>query len=257
MPEFQVHPDVATWLRGVFRECNERITEKLNNNPNAPEESLDLTWIEHLSRYSSAVTLASSWSVKVEAHYLGGLRHFYRWEIADIGVLLFLRSAGEIRKSKVALLQSKRLYPTNRGVEDEGRCDYELGFARLADPEQLGRAIAVQAEFRFDQQSRYGAIIPGSEQDKAIKEYEKRSKLPVYYQLYNPWSLPFVQRIPLADYAKPQSPIEMGVRIVPAKALHALLPPRNKAYRPSVADLGAGKGVPASYGWMLENFVAD
>ncbi len=164
MPEFQVHPDVVTWLKTVFRDCNERITEKLNNNPNAPEESLDLTWIEHLSRYSSPVTLSQSWSVKVQAHYLGGLRHFYRWEIADIGVLLFLRSGGQIKTSKVALLQSKRLYPTNRGVEEELKLDYELGFARLADPEELARPLMAQAEFTFDQQSQYGAIIPGSEQ---------------------------------------------------------------------------------------------
>jgi len=52
--------DVTEWIRKVFRECNERITEKLSNNPNLPEESLDLTWIEHLSQYASPVTLGSS-----------------------------------------------------------------------------------------------------------------------------------------------------------------------------------------------------
>ncbi len=192
MAKVDVPQDVVEWLKAVFRDCNERITEKLGNNPNAPEESLDLTWIEHLSRYSSPVTLASSWSVKIEAHYLGGLRQFYRWEIADIGVLLFTRSGGQIERSKVALLQSKRLYPTNMRVTEEGKIDYEIGFARLADPEDLGRAIAVEAEFRFNEGCRYGAIIPFSAQVKAIKEYETKSKLPVYYQLYNPWMLPFV-----------------------------------------------------------------
>src|SRR5688572_12983193 len=81
--------DVTEWIRTVFRECNERITEKLSNNPNLPEESLDLTWIEHLSQYASPVTLGSLWTVKIETHYLGGLRHFRNWEIADIGVLMF------------------------------------------------------------------------------------------------------------------------------------------------------------------------
>src|ERR1043166_2302634 len=79
--------------------------------PNAPEESLDLTWVEYLSHFSSPVVLDSNWVVKVESHYLGGLRHFYTWEIADIGILVFLRFGGARNKSKVALLQSKRLYP--------------------------------------------------------------------------------------------------------------------------------------------------
>ena len=70
--------DVKEWIRKAFRECNERITEKLSNNPNLPEESLDLTWIEHLSQYASPVTLGSSWTIKIETHYLGGLRQKIR-----------------------------------------------------------------------------------------------------------------------------------------------------------------------------------
>jgi len=257
MAKVDVPQDVVEWLKAVFRDCNERITEKLGNNPNAPEESLDLTWIEHLSRYSSPVTLASSWSVKIEAHYLGGLRQFYRWEIADIGVLLFTRSGGQIERSKVALLQSKRLYPTNMRVTEEGKIDYEIGFARLADPEDLGRAIAVEAEFRFNEGCRYGAIIPFSAQVKAIKEYETKSKLPVYYQLYNPWMLPFVQRVPLSTYAAPSGPMTLGVRIVPAQAIHRLLVSKDKGYRPSLSDIVSSSDVPARYGWPLETFVAD
>jgi hypothetical protein len=75
--------DVVEHLRSVFSACNARTTDKLVTNPNAPEESLDPTWIEHMSRYSTPVTLPSDWLVKVETHYLGGMRHFRRWEIAD------------------------------------------------------------------------------------------------------------------------------------------------------------------------------
>jgi hypothetical protein len=105
----KIPQDVRDWFRDVFRGCNERISEKLSNNPNLPEESLDLTWIEHLSQYASPVTLKSSWTIKIETHYLGGLRHFYRWEIADIGLLIFFRRGGIVERSKVGLLQSKRL----------------------------------------------------------------------------------------------------------------------------------------------------
>src|SRR5437667_10094951 len=100
-----IPPDVTEWIRGVFRECNGRIAEKLSNNPNLPEESLDLTWIEHLSQYASPVTLTSSWTIKIETHYLGGLRHLRNWEIADIGYLIFLRQAGAVKRSKLELRQ--------------------------------------------------------------------------------------------------------------------------------------------------------
>src|SRR4051794_25668942 len=107
----EIPEDVIEWLRSVFASCNTRVTEKLSMNPNAPEESLDLTWIEHLTHFSTPVVLGSEWITKIESHYLGGLRHWRSWEIADIGVLVFLRLGGSITKSKVALLQSKRLYP--------------------------------------------------------------------------------------------------------------------------------------------------
>ena len=132
MPPLNLPPEVVDWVRDIFRRCNRRITEKLSNNPNLPEESLDLTWIEHFSQFASPVTLARNWAVKVETHYLGGLQHYSRWEIADVGVLLFVRRGGVIESSKVALLQSKRLYPTNNRVREENRIDYETGFARLA-----------------------------------------------------------------------------------------------------------------------------
>ena len=48
---------------------------------------------------------------RADVHFLGGLRHFYNWEIADIGVLIFAKKAGTVVANTVAVLQSKRLYP--------------------------------------------------------------------------------------------------------------------------------------------------
>jgi hypothetical protein len=107
----RIPEDVLRWIRQVFAGGNTRVTEKLIRNPNLPEESLDLSWIEHLSRFSAAERFPSGWMVRIESHYLGGLRHFRNWEIADIGLLVFLRLAPGSSVSKVALLQSKRLYP--------------------------------------------------------------------------------------------------------------------------------------------------
>jgi hypothetical protein len=248
--------DVTEWIRKVFRECNERIAEKLSNNPNIPEESLDLTWIEHLSQFSSPVTLGSSWTVKIETHYLGGLRHWRTWEIADIGMLVFFRRAGTITRSKVALLQSKRLYPSNNTVQEEDRVDYEIGFARLADPEKLQQAVAVQAEFHFDEACRYGALAAKSQQVLSISEYEKVNKTPVYYQLYNPWRVPFTQRIPLSQFRRPSGDLELGTRIIPAKALHDLLATYGANKKPALSEV-KDLCPDSQFGWTLEHFIAD
>jgi hypothetical protein len=249
--------DVIKWFREVFRTCNERISEKITNGPNTPEEQLDLTWIEHLSRFASPITLPSSWTVKIQTHYLGGLRHFNRWEVADIGVLLFIRRGGQLERCKVALLQSKRLYPTNSRVSEELNVDYEIGFARLADPEDLARSIATEAEFKFSDSSKYGALLAGSDQVAAITEYEQQSNLRIYYQLYNPWSVPLTQRVPLSSYQSSIGELTHGVRILPSSVVHEVLAAHAKGAKPMLSEFAVGeRGVPA-YGWPLESFITD
>jgi hypothetical protein len=77
---------------------------------------------------------------------------------------MFFRRASALERSKVALLQSKRLYPSNNTVQEDDRIDYEIGFARLADPESLQQSLAVHAEFQFDDNCRYGALSAKSDQ---------------------------------------------------------------------------------------------
>lgn len=248
---------VFAWLREVFGACNARITEKLSNNPNLPEELLDLTWIEHLSQYSSPVQVGGGWIIKVETHYLGGLQHFGRWEIADLGMLLFVRRGDKIQRSKVALLQSKRLYPTNNRVREEHRVDYETGFARLADPEDLARSINFQSDFEFSEDCQYGALVAGSKQVRAIRDYQRANKIAVHYQFYNPWTLPFTQRIPLEKYARPAGTLDLGSRIVPATAVHGFLDKQVEGYRLSLKDLRSFAPHTDKFGWPIEYFVAD
>jgi hypothetical protein len=257
MNPIEIPQDVQSWLRGVFDGCDARIAEKLSNNPNLPEESLDLTWIEHLSQFASPVVLPSSWTVKLDSHYLGGLRHFRRWEIADIGVLLFIRRAGVVERRKVALLQSKRLYPLASEVLEESRIDYEIGFARLADPEDLSRSISLEAHFEFSDACRYGALRGASEQVSAIRDYEAENELPVYYQFYNPWRVPFEQTIPLTEYRREAGAPQLGTRIIPAKAVHALLSENATGFKPSLRDVRGLVGEGDGYGWPLGHFIVD
>lgn len=257
MESIELPNDVIQCLRDVFEGCNRRISTKLSRNPNIPEESLDLTWIEHFSQYSSPLTLDSAWTVKIDTHYLGGLRHFGSWEIADIGVLLFIKKAGIIEHSKVALLQSKRLYPITNRVQEESIIDYHIGFARLADPEDLARSISIQAEFEFTPECTYGALKNKSEQMSAIADFERRNGLSVYYQFYNPWTVPFRQRIPLTSYSPPKGNPKLGVRIVPALDLHKSLQSAPKGHTPRLADLVHVMDKAHSCGWALEEFAVD
>jgi hypothetical protein len=258
MDPLNIPTEVVNWLRKIFVECNERISNKLSNNPNLPEESLDLTWIELLSQYSCPQVFSSSWTVRLDTHYLGGLRHFRTWEIADIGILIFFRRAGKVIRSKVALLQSKRLYPTNNLVREEMTVDYEIGFARLADQEDIRVSLNAVSKFSFTTTSRYGALSAGSDQLCAIDSYQREHKLTVYYQLYKWWTIPFSQRIPLAKYAKPTGSMSAGVRIIPASSVHQALKNKAKGYTPTLTDFdelcSAGEH---QRGWRLEFFIAD
>ena len=251
----RIPEDVLRWIRQVFADGNTRVTEKLIRNPNLPEESLDLSWIEHLSRLSAAERFPSGWIVRIESHYLGGLRHFRNWEIADIGLLVFLRLAPGSSVNKVALLQSKRLYPNGVPIREETRVDFEIGLARLADPEDIALPIGPSTEFRFTDESQYGALRRGSDQVGAISDYQADAGLRVYYQLYNPWTIPFTQQIPLAGYVPPDGAPVLGVRVIPAQIVHAKLAEQDGAM-PKLGDFAEMSLLP-SYGWRLEEFVCD
>jgi hypothetical protein len=183
------------------------------------------------------------------------MRHFRHFEIADIGVLVHLRLGPDRRRSKVALLQSKRLYPSVGSVREETQADYQTGFARLSDPEDLAIPIALEKIFRFTETSRYGAITKDSKQVTLIVDYEKTVGIPVYYHLYNPWMLPLEQRIPLDDSTPPVGEPDLGVRVMPAGTLHTMLASASAAH-PSVADLANPGGLPQC-DWRIEDFICD
>jgi hypothetical protein len=244
--------EVLAWIKTVFLECNIRITTKLWNIPNTPEESLDMTWIEHLTQYSSPIVLDSGWIIRLETHYLGGLRHFYTWEIADIGVLVFVRRDGKPLGNKVALLQSKRLYPLNSQVREELRIDYETGFARLADPENMIGSKPVV--FEFNENCTYGALAAGSQQVNAIVEYQRNHESWVYYQFYNPWTVPSRREVPLDRYEPLSGVPEFGVRVARSDDVHAILAHVSAGSSPSPKQLTP---LPDRCGWRLEDFVAD
>jgi hypothetical protein len=247
--------DVVEAVRDVFVACNASSTATLTMAPNVQEEWLDHVWIGEVTRFAAPRVVDSGWVVRLDTHYLGGMRHFEHFEIADIGVLVHLRLGEQERKSKVVLSQSKRLYPNAGAVREETMTDYRIGFGRLADPEDERLPIALERVFRFSDGSRYGAIARASEQVRRIERYQRDVGLPVFYHLYNPWEVPMEQRIPLTDATPPAGMPPLGVRVLPASVLHRMLPGAS-ANHPSLADLASADGLP-TYGWRLEDFVCD
>jgi hypothetical protein len=67
---FPISPDVLDWFRNVFAAANAKVSNKIARVPNAPEESLDMTLIEHLSGYGVPHLLQSGWTVRIDAHFL-------------------------------------------------------------------------------------------------------------------------------------------------------------------------------------------
>src|ERR1700690_3693023 len=90
--------NVREYIKAVFRSCNTQVTNKLSKFPSFPEPSLDTTLIDHLSHYTAPRQFGDGWVVGINTHFIGGLQHWGKWEIADIGVLLIFKENGKITK---------------------------------------------------------------------------------------------------------------------------------------------------------------
>ena len=156
---FAMPGEVRAWLLSVFAEVNRRTSGKLTRMPTTHETSLDLTVIEQLSQVASPFRFPSNWLVRLDTHYLGGGRHFGSWEIADLGVLVIFRRPGVVERVKVALLQSKRLYPNEMMSKSEDlEIDYVVGFGRLLHSESEFKSAIRERTFHFSDQSQ----LPGA-----------------------------------------------------------------------------------------------
>lgn len=252
-------PAVHRYILGVFRAANLRLSEKIASVPNTSEPSLDMTLIEYLTHHAAPRVVAPGWAVRLDVHYLGGLRHFRSWEIADIGLLVFAKQRGSIVAQKVALLQSKRLYPVSGAINEETRDDYMIGFGTLLPGSPNTPSLALNHRYEFTEQCRYKALRVGDEQYEAIKEYETDKGLPVHYLFYNPWVLPTTYTLPSTGKVRLGAAGNGGCRVLPSHLLRSAMASRPAASQPSFADLSGlvTKGVAHRHGWRLEHFVSN
>jgi len=257
LPQFPT--SIYRYVRAISSAANRRICAKMASVPNCAEESLDQTLIEFLSNYSGPRAVAPGWVVKIDVHFLGGLRHFSRWEVGDIGVLIFAKHAGKLLASKVALLQSKRLYPDQGSVIELTREDFNIGIATLLPTGAQEVSLAARYEFPFTPGSKYRAHKVGDEQYQAIQRYEDERHIPVHYLFYNPWVVPVTYTFPLSAPPRLGRMANGGTRVAPAEKVRAVLLSRPAGYSPSFSDLHHVVSVKPQHasGWRLEHFMAD
>ena len=197
-------PDVVDFLDKVFSEANLRVTRKISRMPSIHETALDLSLIEVLSHYTAPIRFGSGWLVRIDTHYLGGGRHLGSWEVADVGIIVQFRQVGKLVRSKIGLLQSKRLYPTKQEFEEDKPIDYLMGFGRLYEDADSFLQVTHPRTFSFDRSSQYKALVVANRQWNTIHQYEEHHGIPVHYLLYHPLRIPFTTRVCPAPRIEPR-----------------------------------------------------
>jgi hypothetical protein len=255
--------DVVLLIHSIFEDCNLRVSRKLTNIPNLHETSLDLSFIEHFTHYCRPVKTSSDWMVRIDCHFIGGGRHYReKWEIADFGILVFFRHRGKVLRSKVALFQSKRLFPKEDPNNQIGEVGKILGFNYIFIDDTYWSLISRPRTFTFSDRSLYRELAIGDEQYEAIEDYEKQYRIPVHYMLYNPNQIPSSSSVPVTTPPDETSPCDVGCRIVPSRVMRQMVSQRSVECPPSYAEVSTRLPDPFSRsgtvgGWRLEKYVTE
>jgi hypothetical protein len=210
--------------------------------------------IHSLIQQSAPIRLDSGAVVRLDIHNIGGLRRVARWEIGDIGILVFVIHRGSLVGRKIAVLQAKRLYPSTGDVEEEDPVGFRYGMNAFLRGEESPTSMLLAKTFAFDKQSSYGALRAGSEQQMAIKAFEDRFGRSVYYLFYNPPVVPLTVQYPLEAYLKLESEPELGARVLPTAEVHKVLDDLAEGKAPTLRELTASS---PTGGWRLEAWAAD
>jgi len=257
---FDLPGTVLEWIRGVFAEVNHRAAATLSRIPTTFETTLDHGLIAHLAEFGAPFKFQSEWIVTLDTHYLGGGRYWGNWEVADIGILVVFRKRGAIIGTKIALLQSKRLYPDELEVpSDRHAVDYRVGFGRLLTSDSEYQSHVKPRQFTFTRDSRYRALEYKEDQYEAILKYTVDHGIPVHYLLYHPLDIPFSTMLPATAASRPDDGnLCVGCRILNSTTLDAKAKAAKlkKAANPTFVQL-AGADTLAPDFWSLEHFVAD
>lgn len=226
------------------------------------EESLDHQLLAELSAAPPTFFAETGVAVEIQTHWLGGRRMYGRWEIADIALLILLRTNGGLVSRKVALLQTKRLYTREIPTAELEEADYRIGIGRLGDQTGVLYPLTKPRKFSFTEECVFGAMAAGSAQVRNIDSYEKEHDIPVHYAFYCPVEVPYECEYPSPSAGGLELENRLGCRVQSAKSVHRSLKKVVAGKAPSLAELASPPIVSDSdehsrFGWTLEDFVAD
>jgi hypothetical protein len=254
MPAWPILPsDVIDWFRSAFAEANSAVASRLFNVPNIHEPGLDDALIEALVPLSPPRLLPSGAVVEMNIHNIGGLRRFHRWETADIAIIVFVYQAGNLLAQKIGLLQSKRLYPANRDVDDSDPVDFAYGMNKFLRRDPKSILSQLHRQFDFNDACIYAALKAGSDQIAAMANFTAQFGEAIYYLLYNPPSLPVSVRYPVTARQTVESPV-LGCRVFTITDIDHALAPLSVNTAPTFQQVQAAK---PSSDWRLEHWAAD
>jgi hypothetical protein len=232
----QIPNEVLDYVQRIFAQANRTVSRQLDTVPNTYETVLDQTLITALASGAVPVAVAPGWTVRLETHFLGGGRHFGSWEIADIGLLVTYRQYGLLLRTKLALLQAKRLYPIEEAIEDYSARDYRRGFGRLFESHAAAAAASQPRNFTFLPESTYSQLMKGQDQYARIAQYESQLGIEVHYLLYNPSQIPLTVKVPLQGPSVTRAH-RVGVRVVNSAAIRKVLDKAPDGASPRYRDL--------------------
>lgn len=249
---------VIRHIQQVFADVNDSVSAKLSSNPNLPEESFDIAFIDRLSVHSAPRILNDGWGIRIAAHFIGSIRHYRRYEIADIGVVIAYKRRKRVKKRKLILLQSKRLYPINNDVLELDDFDYELGLGMITRDEQYETSIFSRVTYEFNHDSIYGALRAKSNQCKMLAEHYQNTNIPVYYLLYNPNVVPWKTNYPRSADDLALTKRDLGARVFPSEDIDKTMRNYSRGKPLKFRDLCIGYPETSnSCGWKLEDFFVD
>jgi len=257
---YQLPEEVIGFVRNHFSNCNDQLAHSLSLFPGIREESLDNNFIAYFSKIGGPVKVNPNWNVRFEAHFIGGGRHYHTWEVADIGLMVVFRKKGKIIRSKMAFLQSKKLYADN--VKFPERDPYgRMGMGRLLDTDSEHRYKAKTKILKFEEKSKYKAFKKDSEQQNAMSSFQKHFGIKMYYLFYNPFVIPHIIQSPLeGEIGLTEN--KVGCRIMTKDVLDEALKIHSKNHTPSYGDIkymleGEFMDEEHAGGWRFEYFIAD
>ena len=246
--------DVIDYVRMVFSHASDETTERLSNQPNIRETSLDDALVTAVAKYSTPRLLASNTVVTIQVHNIGGTRQWNRWELADIALLVHVYSSRQSTAQKIGLLQSKRLYPENHDVDVDDPVAFLYGLNHLLDPPESIAPQFRRTTYKFNNQSIYGVINHDDEQLRRIVEFQKKFGESVFYLLYHPSEIPFECTLPADGYQSVECP-QLGPRVVRSGAIESALDdPFRPNKSPTFEEIKSSSG--NDY-WRLETWAAD